>query len=435
MSGTENSGWQNWGNPLLSTVLMLTGAGLTANRGALGPVLQLGGEMLGNARQSGINTAANKRLEGLLAPRERSVDIPGPIVSDVEGTAGGPTKRTERTGPTQPEIMQALAQMQGVSEPVRNALLEHVMKLRLPASYEPSEEIRRERDIAQTNEERRRQGVTGERLLAEQGVPPGVRTAARGVIEAGGRPHVEVPPRLEAEERAFQQEVAQGKHGDPKTAEGLYRIELAARERGLHKVADEYAKGRTTRKDYAEETRVTQVRETLIPRWNQQVEALRRQGVSSVSLAGVEAAIATAEQNPSPAAVAAVTRSFASIGRQEEQRRQFDTRVKQWNQRAQAVMQAKNQSARAAQARALYTQITREIAQGNKEAEYGADPVARVHAAARVEELRALQDQLRDVVYASAMGNDEAPGAAPPASTPSAPRYRLTPDNQLIPIR
>src|SRR5882724_3661731 len=159
MSGSERSHWQNWGSPLTSTLLQLAGAGLTANRGALGPPLMLLGNILSGARQSGVESAAGRRFESIMAPRERAVDMPGtgqPAASDVEGSSPAvpPTRRTYQSEPTSSEALKALSDMQGVSDPVRTALLSMIRGTRFRGDDRPPFEVERERDLAQRGVER-----------------------------------------------------------------------------------------------------------------------------------------------------------------------------------------------------------------------------------------------------------------------------------------
>lgn len=440
MSGTEGGHWQNWGSPVTSTLLQLAGAGLTANRGALGPPLMLLGDILSGARQSGVESASGRRFESIMAPRERAVEIPGtgqPAAGDVEGSSPAvpPTRRTYSSEPTSAEALRTLSEMQGVSDPVRNALLKMIRTTRFRDDDRPPFEIERERTLAQRDVERGQLAGASERLMTAEGVPENVRQEARGVIAAGGHPNVTLPPQITPEERTFRAEVEEGKHGDPKTAEGLAGIVDAAHARGFDKLANAYGTRRGFLKETREEGRVTQVRDALLPKWRQQAEGLRAQGVSETSLAGVNVAIAAAEADPSPKNVGAVTTAIANVGRMEQGRKQFDARLAAYKKRTDAAMKGKTP----AMANALLREITSEIAKNTTMANTDPDPVTRAHAAERVMILQEQQGQLRDFLYSQAFGGGAPEGEGPTpgptgSSAPAQLRYRLTPSGDLVPV-
>lgn len=437
MSGSESGHWQTWGAPLTSTILKMAGLGLTANRGAGGPPLVYLGDLISNMRDQGIEQQAGRRFESIMAPREGSVELPGTGRSgfaDPMGEAmipGTPaTRRTYQRQPTMSEAFDQLSKMQGVADPVRAHLLDLIRKSRFPTEDVVPHEIARERDLAQRDTERRALGGAQAELYGAQGVPPAQAGAARGVIESGGHPTVQVPGRLEAEEKAFSEEVQAGKHGDPKTAAGLAGIVTAARARGLNNLADHYIRQRGFVKDVAEEGRVTEVRDKLVPKWRTQLEALQQRGVSETSLAGLNAAIAAAESDPSPRNVAGVNQAFANVGKAEEARKQFDARMKAYQKRTDAALKGRNAGA----ATSLLREITAEIGKYTTIANTHPDPVERAHAAERVGILQEQQGQLRDSLFSRELGGEPSPeGGSPTPAAPKKERYRLTPKGELVP--
>ena len=138
--------------------------------------------------QEALKQQAMGQLSPLLAGRPRTATTGGteavpPPVERAEtelGTLATPGKRFEWTSePTRAELLTAIAGMRDSS--VKNALLEEVLKLRLPTDVERPQEVTEGLQRAQTQEEETRRGG-----LYAAGTRRGATPEARGAAVASG---------------------------------------------------------------------------------------------------------------------------------------------------------------------------------------------------------------------------------------------------------
>jgi hypothetical protein len=442
IGGQPGGWWSSYGNPALSTVLQLGGLGLTANRGALGPPLTYLGGMLDRAREGNISQEATQRFAQLMQPRQERVEIPGtgrPMQSEPEGSlpALPPTVRTWGRDPTSPEVWQEFGRMEDVSGPVRSAMLERLW--RTPLAREagrPPFSIETEVERGQRDLERRDLGTATERHLADLGVDPRIAASARDVVERGGHPTTPIPPRLEAQEREFNRQLAEQYPNGIRTGEEALAAAQAARAAGLDHVADRIEKGWRLRKEVGEEGRVSRVKEQSVPRWRQEVETFRKAGVPELTLQALTHVIENANDQPTEKNVSEVNRAMGAAAKSGELAKAQAARMAAYQRRTEQMERGRDERLRAQAGQALLRDLAKDIARYTTIANTGPDAVTRVHAADMVSQLQQHQEDVRERLRGLAYGGGGAaePGAEPPPPSRGGEAiYDLTPGGQLVP--
>lgn len=337
-------------------------------------------------------------------------------------TTGLPGSRFEWTSePTRGELLTAIAGMR--DSPVKNALLDEVLKLRLPTDVERPQEVTEGLGRARGAEERERRTAELTRARIGAGIPAeealSSAQAQERYAEAGGRPGREFEPDVAgARERRFET-ILQGRGVDTTTAAGAAEAMRLGRELGYGDVAEKIARQGGLRKEL--ETGATRERlEAQLPGVRQRVATvLNDPTVPPEAKAALEVAMGQAESALTPAGLQSVQRQLQGIAQLKARIREFDVRQRALEQRATAALRSRDLAGVQGTIRTISTEMR---ALRDRLLDPGLDAVERGLIQAQLRRLDELLGPLTERLQRDTMepGRTGEPVPPPPAA-PAAP--------------